>query len=68
MLQRDFFYLAYFFIIHLLWEQGGIYRHLSVVCTHTHTRNSQVSTHTHKIHLAPYMFVACVKVLPDIHL
>jgi hypothetical protein len=48
MQQGDFFYLASFFMMHLLWECGGIYRHLSVVCTHTQTHIQ------YNIHLTPY--------------
>jgi len=34
-------------MMHLLWEQGGIYRHLTVVCVcvHAHTQNSSHTIH-----------------------
>jgi len=46
MLQGDFFYLASFFMMHLFWEQGGIYRHLSVLYTHTHIYIKLISHYT----------------------
>jgi len=51
MLQGDIFLFSFFFMMHLLWEQGGIYRHLTVVCvcvcvcTRAHTQNSSHTIH-----------------------